>query len=328
MKTSLLKNTRALSYFIAVVLLLAAGVAGVSAGVDKDKDSDGYLGIYMQKLTRDVARGLDIGAKRGVLINGVEDDSPADKAGIEDGDVIVEFDGRKVDSPDELREMVEDAAVGEKVKIKLIRDGDEKTIEVVVGERPERLAWTFDNDDDFFVDLKDGFHGALAGVWPGPRLGVQAAELNKDLASYFDTEAGSGVLVLNVEDESVAEEAGIKAGDVIQKVDDEDVTSVDDLRRSVRDFEKGDEFDVVVVRHGKKETLKATMDEQSGFRVLRGGDFQFDRNDLPLKKFKKFDDGRVLIYSDEAKDEMKDEVKALRKELEELKQELKKLKKD
>ena len=326
MQTSLLKIPRALSGLLAVVLLVAVGVTGVHAGVDKnkDKDSDGYLGVYMQKLTKDVAKGLDIDAKRGVLISGVEDDSPAKKAGIEDGDVIVEFDGHKVDSPAVLRDLVEDAAVGESVAVKLIRDGDEKTIHVEIGERPEKFAWTSDRDGDFFLDLGDDLHGALAGIWAGPRLGVQTAELNKDLASYFDTDEDGGVLVLKVEDESVADEAGIKAGDVIQKIDKEDVRSADEIRQSLKDFEEGDDFDVVIVRHGKKQTLKATMNEQNHFQVMRGGDFRGRNWDLSRPKYKKFDDGRVFIYEDDTKKE----VKELRKELEELKQELKKLKKD
>jgi len=330
MQASLLKKYHALICLLALVLVLSVGVTGVYAGKVKDDNGDGYLGVYMQKLTRDIAKGLDLDVTRGVLINGVEDGSPADKAGIEDGDVIVEYDGHKVNSPDDLRDMVEDTDVGDEVKIKFLRDGDEKTVRVVVGERPERLAWTLSDDDGIFLDLKDGLHGMFTGFTPGPRLGVKATEMNDDLASYFDTDKDSGVLVLEVEDESVAEEAGVKAGDVIKEVDGEKVSSVDGLRESLRGFEEGDEFDVVVVRHGKKQTLKAKMDEQNHFKIMRGGDFHFDKKNLPRRyEIKKFDDGsRVFVHEDE---ELKD-LKELKEELEELKEELKrelkKLKKD
>ena len=328
MQASLLRNPRALSFLIALVLLMAMGVASVNADWDKDEDNDsgGYLGVYMQKLTKDISKGLDLDVKRGVLINGVEDGSPADEAGIEDGDVIIEFDGTKIDSPEDLRELVEDTAVGKEVKVKVIRDGDEKTLHVIVGERPKKLSWTFSDDDgDFFVDIKDNVHGALAGLWPGPSLGVKAVELNEDLASYFDTDEDGGVLVLDVEDESVAQEAGVEAGDVIQVVDGEDVSSVDELRHSLKGFEKGDEFDVVIIRHGKKKTLTATMGEQRRYKVLRGGDFHFEKFDRPHVKIKKFDDGDRMFID---KENLREEMKNIKKELKELKKELKKLRKD
>ncbi len=330
MQTSLLKKPRTLSFLFALVLLMTMGLTGAYADWDKydDDDSDGYIGVYMQKLTRDISKGLDLDVKRGVLINGVEDGSPADEAGIEDGDVIIEFDGQKINSPDDLRELVEDTDVGEKVEVIVIREGDEKTLHLVVGERPEKLAWSFyDGDDDghFFVNLKDNVHDALTGLWPGPRLGVKAMELNEDLASYFDADEDDGVLVLGVEDESVADEAGIKAGDVIREVDGEDVSSVDELRHSLKGFEEGDEFDVAIIRHGKKKTLTATMDEQNHFKVMRGGDFNFDRHDLPHVKVKRFEDGnRMFIHEEDLREEMEE----IKKELKELKKELKKLKKD
>jgi len=138
------------------------------------------------------------------------------------------------------------------------------------------------------------------------------------------------ILVGGLNPVAVAEEAGVKAGDVIKEVDGEKVSSVDGLRESLRGFEEGDEFDVVVVRHGKKQTLKAKMDEQNHFKIMRGGDFHFDKKNLPRRyEIKKFDDGsRVFVHEDE---ELKD-LKELKEELEELKKELKrelkKLKKD
>ena len=329
MQASLLKKSHIVSYLMAAVLMLTVGAAAVYAEQDTD-DADGYLGVYMQKLTRDIARGLDLDVKRGVLISGVADGSPADKAGIEDGDVIIEFDGHKVNSPEDLRDLVEDTDVGKNVEITLIRDGDKKTIDIIVGERPEEFAWTFRGDDGIFLDLKDGLQGVFTGFMPGPRLGVKATGMNDDLASYFDTDKDGGVLVLEVEDESVAEAAGVKAGDVIQEVDGEDVSSVDELRESLEGFEEGDGFDVVVIRHGKKKTLKATMDDQNHFKVIRGGDFHFDKWNLPHRyKVRKFDGGdRLYIHKDDVKDELeelKEELEELKKEL---KRELKKLKKD
>jgi C-terminal processing protease CtpA/Prc len=322
MQASLIGKTRALYLSLAVVLLLGTSAAGAYAGKDEKSESKGYLGVYMQKLTKDIRKGLDIDVKRGVLISGVEEGSPAEEAGIEDGDVIVEFDGKAVRSPDDFRDLVAATAVGEKVKVKVIRDGDDKTIDVVVGERPEKFAWTVWDDDDV-LHFKDNVFGMVSRLMPGQRLGVKAAELNDDLASYFDTGKDGGVLVLEVEEESIAEEAGIKPGDVIREIDGEKIASIDELKHSLGEYDEGDEFEITVIRHGKKQTMSATMDEQKHVKYIRRGMPRFDKYGAPHIEIDEFRDSpRVKKYEDKLRkemDELKKELKKLKKEIEELK---------
>jgi serine protease Do len=293
---------------LAVIAALALGTSPADAG----KKDHGYMGVYMQKLSPDVREGLDIDVQRGVLVSGVQSDSPAEKAGLEDGDVIIEVAGRSVHNPDDLRDLVWDMSPGDQVEVLVIRDGDRRKIGLTLGEAPDQ--WSYDSDDDNdFTDLKllgrDGRY-TVAQLLGGPRLGVQAAELNEDLAGYFDTKPGEGILVLEVMDESIAEEAGVKAGDVITKVDDNAITDIDDLRESLKDYDEGDTFEVTVLRKGRTKTLEATMNDQSVHTFFSG---QHPR--VHIDRLRRIDRDDI----DKALDELRQEVKKLKREIEELK---------
>jgi len=247
----------------AVAVVLAVTGAADAVAKEKTKSESGYIGVYMQDLTDDVRKGLDLEVKSGVLVSGVADDSPAAAAGIEEGDVIVSFAGSDVASPEELRGAVSGFEPGADAKLEVVRDGKTQTLVVTIGERPERDAFAFATPD-IEIDVPDGRQMRRAfTLMAGPRLGIEAHEIEDDeLGSYFGAKPGSGVLVLDVEDESVAGKAGVKPGDIIQTIGDDTVDDVRDLRESVREFDDGDEFTIGVFRHGKKQSLKATMDEQ------------------------------------------------------------------
>jgi len=275
----------------------------------QEKSESGYLGVYMQDLTEDVRKGLDIDAKQGVLVSGISDDSPADKAGIEEGDVIVSFGGKDVESPDDLREVVSDFEPGAEAKVELIRDGKEKTVVVTVGERPdESFSWSYSGDDA----PNFGNFGRAFSFMSGPRLGIQAHELEEDdnLASYFGSK--DGILVLGVGEESVAAKAGVQSGDVIKSIGDEQIEDIDDLRDAVRDFDEGDEFTISVLRHGKTQTLKATMDEQ---------EFSFHDSSAPTWRQFRHDMRAPRVHVD--RESLREELDQLKKEIQEMKEELK-----
>lgn len=313
---------------VALAAVLVVGLSGIVTAGSKDEGEKGYLGVYMQKLDNDVREGLDLEIDEGVLISGVEEGSPADEAGVEDGDVIVEFNGEKVATPEDLRDLVREAEVGEEVELKVIRDGKEKTLTLVVGEWPEDFGWLTIGDFRSGWDDVPGIGKMFHAFTPKPRLGVEVADLNDDLAPYFKTKAGKGVLVLEVGDESVAEEAGIKPGDVIQKVGDEEVATVDELRESLEDYEEGDEVPIVVLRKGKKTTVTATMDEPwksfqwSGKPHIEK--FKIDHMPKAYRYHWKAPD--IDVHMDQ--DDLRDDIDELKKELKELKKELEKLKKD
>jgi len=276
---------------------------------EKSKTESGYIGVYMQELSSDVKKGLDLKVESGVLISGVQDDSPAAKAGLEEGDVVVSFGGKDVTTPDELRDAVSEFQPGADAKLVAVRDGKTKAFTLTVGERPEGDAFTFVTPDIDMPGMGE-MHRAFSMIG-GPRLGIEAHELdNNDLGSYFG--AKEGILVLGVEDESVAAKAGVKAGDVITTIGDDKVTDVGDLRNAVRDFDEGDEFTISVVRHGKTQSLKATMDEQE-FSFYNGGNGAHVWRTPRAPRAPR-------VHVD--RESMRDEIDQLKKEIQEMKEQL------
>lgn len=313
-----------------IAAIAAIAVAGISGGaLAKEKNQtktqaetpgtesgNGYIGVYMQDLTAEVRKGLDLEVASGVLVSGVEDDAPAALAGVEEGDVIVKFNGKAVATPDELREAVSAVAPGAKARVDLVRDGKEKTLTVTVSERPERHSMRWESDDDFPMHFGREF--AMLG---GPRLGVEAHELEDDgLASYFGARKGEGVLVLSVDEESVAGKAGVKPGDIISRVGEEDIADVQDVRTALKDYDEGDQFKITVLRHGKAQSLEATMDDQThefAFTVPgHGQHFQMFTPGTPRAPH------APRAWMNEGRDDLRRELDDLKQELRELKEEL------
>lgn len=294
------------------VLFLLVAILGVAAAEaerirlvsSEEAGHKGYLGIKMQELDSDLRKGLDLKVKNGVLVSEVVEGSPAEEAGIEDGDVIVSFDGKKVASAKELSELVAETDVGKKVKVKVSRDNRSKTLNVVVGEWPEDHTWVFATPDGF----KD-IHVQMFR----PKLGVRIHEMDEDLASYFGVDKDGGVLVLGVEEESTAESAGIKAGDVIIELEGSEIESTKDLYDAVGKIDEGEKFEVTVVRKKKKVELEATMKEGQGPWHT---EHFLGRGYVPKAE---------NFWVPEMRDDLRKELDELREELEELKKEFRKV---
>jgi C-terminal processing protease CtpA/Prc len=300
------------------VLLLVAGLAVLSLGVvaqagpssAEAEGGQGYIGIVMQNLTDDIAKGLGLNTSRGVLVADVVDGSPAEEAGIEDGDVILEFDGKRVRTPESLRDMVRGSRVGEKVRVKVIREDETKTLTLVVGSREREVK-----EEKYSIKIPEGLknlpNNVMAFIDPGRRLGVAVADLNDDLAAYFDVGKDDGVLVLNVEKESVAMAAGIKPGDIIKRIGDDKVDSVAELKDAVREMEPGEDFDIAVSRHGSAMTLTGSFEKR-------------DASNIYLKEYSSQGGHPMKYMMGRENEEMND----LRVEMQQLKMEMKKLKEE
>lgn len=177
----------------------------------------GYLGVVIQDLTPDLAKSFGMENARGVLISDVTADSPADESGLKQGDVIVEYQGEKVDDPAMLQRLVTRTPVGTKATIKVIRDGREKELTVKVSEAPETIK-TAKADQ--------------AGEAEHALTGIEVQTLDRRMAQELGlNEKTRGVVVTKVERDSPADEAGVREGDVILEINRHEV-------RSVRDFEK------------------------------------------------------------------------------------------
>lgn len=268
-----------------------------------------FLGVQMQALTDELRDGLDIKTEKGVLINEVIDESPADKAGLHDGDVIVAFNGKEVETPSQLSDLVAESKSGDEVKIEVMRDGRSKTFDVTIGDWPQDdMAFFAPQHFDFDIDMP----AMLANFRPR-RLGVQVSELDKDLASYFGVKKDDGVLVLSVVEESTAAAAGVKAGDIITKVGEDDVASTKDIRHALSDLDEGDKVKIEVVRKKRRKTLEGEV-KGTSFDWKTSG---FRRGHAPRGLH-----GRALVL--EGDRGLREEIDELRKELEELREEIRK----
>ena len=190
-----------------------------------------------------------------MLIANVVQDSPAAKAGIVAGDIVIEFDKKKVDTPQDLQKIVATAPPGKGVPVKVWRDKGEKTLEIQIGDTPE------DN-----VALKSSNKGK--GM-----LGLDVRPLTPELARQLKLQSAEGVLVFAVEDESAAAEAGMQRGDVIREVNRQRIRSVPDFERVVRDVKEGDRVTVLLQRG--QQALYVAFTVGQGISHSEGGSAPF-----------------------------------------------------
>ncbi|MCX6557792.1 MAG: PDZ domain-containing protein, partial [Candidatus Aminicenantes bacterium] len=184
------------------------------------------------------------------------------KAGIKEDDIIQLVNGEKIRNPQDLVDIIGELAPGTKIKIGLWREGKALEFGAELGKREhgKEFAWKSEKLSHLFRS--------------SAYLGVVLQELNPDLAAYFGVKAGEGALIIGVEKDTPAEKAGLKSGDVIVQMGDKAVTDADSVHEILAGLKKGDVIAVTVVRHGKKETLKAEPDfdrHQRIIRIFRGG---------------------------------------------------------
>jgi serine protease Do len=181
------------------------------------KVTRGWLGVTIQALTADLAKSFGLGSTQGALVAAVTDDSPAARAGLKAGDVIVRYDGKPVEGPRTLPVLVANTEVGRRVEMGIVRDGAEQTVGVVVGN---------------MADSREA-RAATGESRVAERLGLELQELTPQLARRLGVREGPGVVVSDVRPDSPAAQAGLAAGDVIREVNRRPVRGLDDVERSV-----------------------------------------------------------------------------------------------
>jgi serine protease Do len=250
------------------------------------------IGVSVRDVEVDSAKG----SNTGVLIADVTADSPAEKAGIKKGDVVVEFDGERVRSVRQFMRLVQETPPGRRVSAALTRDGQRTTVTVEPREGSAiRLLGDLDgvrSMGGFDRDFLEGFPvppvpppapsvpspPAEPGMPPPPPaapmpdiqnflrrpsagLGITIASLSDQLADYFG--AKRGVLVTAVQDGSAAQKAGFKAGDVVVALNGTDVSQPAELSRAAQRLRDGDDFTADVVRDKKSLTLKGKVERRT-----------------------------------------------------------------
>ena len=270
---------------LGIILVLFAGAAGLQAQCAKDclkgscagacvpgafrvinldshgeEGEHGWLGVVLSQTTR-FRKGekKERKSKEGVTITSVIDGSPASKAGLQEGDVVVKVDDEDVEEVNEFVEYIKGKKPGDEVKLVVLRDGDSKRIKVELGERKGRHHFSLEN---LVLPHGLGSHAFLAQLGGKPRLGVELTGLTDQLRKYFKVENGLGVLVSKVLEETPAERAGLRAGDVIVAVNGKEVTCASDVRSALSDVEKGERADIEFVRNGSIRTVSAEIDTE------------------------------------------------------------------
>ncbi|GBD44838.1 Periplasmic serine endoprotease DegP [bacterium HR40] len=209
--------------------------------IEKGAVERGWLGIVIQPVDEDIARALELPAARGALVNSVQPGSPAEKAGLRPGDVVVALDGQPVNDPRDLARKVAAAGPGHRAQLAVVRDGKEQTFEIELGTMPATTA-----------------EGKPVAPTPAAgRLGLAVRPLlPEDREQLGLSPETTGVLVVSVEEDSPAAAKGIRPGDVIAAVDGRDVRAAEDLRKAI---------DAAIAAGKKVVLLRVVREDQPRF---------------------------------------------------------------
>jgi serine protease Do len=198
----------------------------------KGKVTRGWLGVSVQDITEDIARSLKTKDESGALISDVFEGDPAYKAGLKTGDIVTELNGKKIKNSHELLMTVASFHIGDKIDVKVLRDGKEMIFKVVVAERKERAE--------------------LAATGKGIRknFGMDVQDITPEIAQYLGVPVGSGVIVVSVEEGSPSADVGIQVQDIILQINKVKIKSTKDYFKEISD-KKAKSRILILIKRGK-----------------------------------------------------------------------------
>lgn len=274
--------------FIFVLGGLAIKAQNPAPRIERDfqvfTDGGSYLGVQTQEINKENFSKFGLKDVRGVAVEKVVDNSPAKQAGLQDGDVIVKFNGEEITGFRKLTRLISETSPDHQAKLTVLRGGSERDVTVTMGKRPTP---TFEmgsiemNVPKVFerVQAVPGFRvenlpQSGAGdvfAWSGDKegafvfgstrqIGVGVLSLTKQLGDYFGVAEGKGILVNNVNENSPAAKAGLKAGDVIIEIEGKPVANTMDLIRGISEKKEG-EVSLTILRNKNRQTVKVTPEK-------------------------------------------------------------------
>jgi serine protease Do len=202
----------------------------------------GWLGVSIQEVTSDLAEEFGVKDLKGALVSSVIKDSPAEKAGIKRGDVLLQYNGKSIEDTGQLRNRVSQTPIASTVKVKLLRDEKEIVVEVVIAELPKKLAETSSlgdkSEENNMVES-----GALAGL--------VVRELTPDFAQRYGFEKNEkGVVVVKVKSDSKLFEAGIRPGDILLQINKSTISSLEDYNNIAPKLDPKERLLILLRRKG------------------------------------------------------------------------------
>ncbi|HKZ18443.1 MAG TPA: DegQ family serine endoprotease [Geobacteraceae bacterium] len=208
---------------------------------EKGKVTRGWLGVVVQSITPDLAKSFGLKEESGALVSDVVKDGPAEKAGLKNGDIITEFDGKKIREMNELPRLVAAAPVGRKVKVVIVRNGKrlEKTVVIEM--------------------MKESTGGEETAVTKD-KLGITVTAITPSLAEQLGIRDTKGVAVTEVKPGSAADEAGIAPGDVVKEVNETAINAVPAFERAVSSLKRGDVVRMLLQRGDATLYVALTID--------------------------------------------------------------------
>ncbi len=235
----------------------AKAIAGQEPAPPDFADSSTWLGVEIAEVTPEKAKEVKLPAEGGVLVVDVEKDSPAAKAGLKSSDIITEYSRERVEGTIQFRRLIRETPPGRTAELKVWREGRSEKLSAVLASRPapeERIHVFGPHDFDFHLGFPGMHH------WAGPVLGVRTEDISGQLGAYFGVPGGEGILVEEVLPGSAAEKAGLKAGDVIIKVDGERVKTTMELREKLRSKREARSVTLEVTRKGAAVSLPVEIE--------------------------------------------------------------------
>jgi len=293
MKTMLqIMGCLAIVLFLSMSTMFSASGKLLSETQKKEKIKyPGWIGILIQDVTEKNANKAKLDSKEGAYVKDVVDDSPADSAGIQEGDVIVELKGKKIFDSEELVRNVRRTMPGTKIEIVIVRDGQKKTLHLIVGKRKiskHEMFGAIPNIPDIRVFTRNHI------------LGLQLLTLNEQLGEYFGVPNNEGVLVEEVEGESAAEKAGFIAGDIITRIGNKAIDAAEKIQKELRKYDEGDKVEFEIYRRGAKKTISIEMEEAQSCPQ----NFFFRKPHIRMFRVNPFDDAERHLDMDEIRSEL------------------------
>jgi S1-C subfamily serine protease len=291
-------------YAIPVILIVLIAALVFYAGnlQSETKESTakkGYLGVAVDRLSPVLKKQLKL--DYGVVVTWIDEEGPADKAGILEDDIIIEVDKTPVKRPETLSRVVQKLAPETNVNIVYLRDGKKESTKATLAKAKQH-CYSADDLVGFQAPLMKCF-GSKSDIF----IGVKIQDLNDDLASYFGVKPDQGVLVLKVMEDSPASEAGVKAGDILTKIDGEAIKTTDDVLEMLTEYDEGDEISIELLRHNAPITYKLKVEgtDMPECRMMIKKLPRHENFDIDIEKFlPKHNFDKKIIIKHETSDEI------------------------